>query len=422
MDDLTTEDLKAFSTEHYPTHLPSRVEWIDDTSANIVYDSPELASQALEGFLIPSSYRSPASPFVELHAARTFSAHPESRLQVRLALVTDQKRPRAYEASRFYMLHPEYDPREKRRWKADTHEEHGDYRRRRYGNDEHKRRRNRDDGRAFDASMYDDDAAALAERASERRKSDTMSSSGDGYGSGEGRRRKGEHYRPVAGHHRSRDRSASPGRASDSEMRDTGQRRSRRRTPPPNYSRCNPHPFPRDNNSKELFPSKPNVAANGRELFPNKQVAANLRKELFPNKSGHRRSDAIDAANETADLFANGMSISHPAEPSKSPNGSRNLADRIANGSQSTYGRLKDSEPDPHLFKEPTEGGFKIKDAAKSIDQGFSIRGLATDVSREEFIKELFPNKASGNAGKELFAEKVQGRGARRNRAEDLFY
>ena len=420
VDDLTTEDLKTYSVEHYPTNVPSRIEWIDDTSANIVYESPEIASGALESFLVISSHRNSTSPFVELHVAKTSSVHPESRLQVRLALITDQKRPRAYEASRFYMLHPEYDPRENRRRKTDLYEEHGDYRRRRYGDDENRRRRNGDDGRAFNASMYDDDAAALAERVLERGKSDTITSSENGYAGGECRRRKCDRYRPGAGSHRSRDRSASPERASGNEI--TGERRSRRRTPPPNYSRQDPHPFPQENHGKELFPPKLDALANGRELFPNKHVAANLRKELFPSKSGHRRSDAIDAANETADLFANGMSISNSSHSLKPSNGSSTLADRVTNGSQSTYGRLKDSEPDPHSFREPAEDGFKIKDAAKLTDQGFSIRGLATEVSHEEFIKELFPNKAFGNAGKELFAERLQGRSTRRNRAEDLFY
>jgi hypothetical protein len=43
------------------------------------------------------------------------SSHSEVELQVRIAITTDRKPPRAHERSRFYMMHPEHDPREQRR-------------------------------------------------------------------------------------------------------------------------------------------------------------------------------------------------------------------------------------------------------------------------------------------------------------------
>ncbi|MCJ1249088.1 hypothetical protein MMC30_006310 [Trapelia coarctata] len=408
VDDLTTKDIRAFSSEHFTSHQPSHIEWIDDTSANIVFESSDIATDALSHFTHQSNGDSDSLHALQLRAAKPLSTHPQSVLLVRIAISTDQKRPRAYEASRFYMMHPEHDPRERRRRNSRSD---GDYHRRRYGNHEHRRRRKDDLAEGFTASMYDDDAGALAARKGrlDRRSSGSSFSSGTGSGS-----LRGNSYRPGGRDHRGiRDRSASPGKENNS--RD----RIRRRTPPPRYSSRERKPYTEENATIELFPSKLGSYDIGaelrgspkiKELFPTKKPSTNTKKkELFPLKAGisaHRRSDAFDAADETADLFASGMSVSFMDGAMDSP---------------STRGRLKSSDPDPTAedLADLQRGGFSIRGAAKQANQGFSIRGKASDGGT--FVKELFPGKA-GNAGKELFAEKLEGRGTLRRTAADMFY
>lgn len=390
--------------EYFPSIPPTKVEWIDDSSANIVFQDEKTAMEALEQFSAISNLDGGPIPNFQLRAAKSLSSHPDSKLHVRTSFITDQKRPRAYEASRFYMMHPEHDPRVRRRpGDRSSDSRNGDYRRRGYSDEEHWRRRRRDNENGFDASMYDDTSPS---------RRDSMGSSPDfrsDDGGGRSRRR-GDSYRPARGHRdgNSRERSASPGRP--------------RRTPPPSYRTRDPHPFPRENQGKELFPTKStsngDVNRNGKDLFSNKLLAADLKKDLFPHKanvSNHRRSDAFDAADETADLFANGLSMSTKT----GSQADKSLADRIGNGSALSYGRLKASDPVVvHEMQETDNSGISILGASSQQDQGFSIRGNAAAGT----IKELFPGKAVGNAGKELFAGRLEGRGGRRNKAEDMFY
>ena len=419
--------------EHFPPEPPLRIEWIDDTSANIVYATPAIASKALSNLSLSPTSSVPNSS-LELRAAKTLTLHPESSLQVRIAFLTDQKRPRAYEASRFYMMHPEYDPREQHHRDRSSRPRpgHVDYRKRRYGREEHRRRNQGDHNDGFNPTMYDDDSNALARRADSfltQRGSRSSFSSVEDSNTADDRgtrtRFRGDKYRPGRsnGNGRiTRDRSASPGRSSRSGWRD-----SRRRTPPPPYQAHDPHPHPSINSGKELFPTKslPGTDHNNkdRELFANKRSAANLKKELFPNKSSssnHRRSDAFDAADETADMFASGLSV--PLADGD-PN-SRYASTKAARKPALSYGRLKgvDIDVDVVVPDEMDDGGLSIRGTSHVQVMGFSIRGVAEDVASMGATKELFPGKVLGNAGKELFAEKLQGRGGKRNRAEDMFY
>ena len=429
LEDLTTSDIQAYSFEHYPfSKSPPRVEWIDDASANIVFGGEANAMVALQHFTLASE-ESDLLPLSQLRAAKTLSTHPGSSLHVRIAAVTDQKRPRAYEASRFYMMHPEHDPREQRR-RAGSFQENSDYRRKGYSNNEHRGRRRNDKEDRFDASMYDDG------QPSSRR--DSLSSSANGHGTKErGKARlRGDSYWPARdernGASNSRNRSASPNGPNG-------------HTPPPSYRSRDPYPFPQDNKGKELFPSviSPDkdanhnakdlfsskmlarhttkghystksaltreAAPNRRDLPSNRKRATEVKRELFPDKvnpSKHSRSDAFDAADATADLFATGLSVpfADGSSSRKSP----------IHGSKSSHSRSQIEGGD-------VEGSLNIRGASKKQSQGFLIRGGAA-VNAIGTIKELLPIKDAGNAGKELFAEKVEGRGGRRNRAEDMFY
>lgn len=382
-----------------------------------MFGTPAVALKALEQLTHPSYHGS--LPELQLRPAKKLSAFPDSTLEIRLALVTDQKQPRAYEASRFYMMHPELDPREQRRKGRKRLERNSDYRRRRYGQDEHRRRRQDDRDQGFEPTMYDDDSGALASRnqaiMGRRDSASTHSTNCSEIASSIGERhRYGGRGRPER-----RDRSASPSRYDDDGVHNVSGRRIRRRTPPRARSSNRRSDTHRDNAGKELFPSKPapGTALNGasKELFPNKQLAANLKRELFPSKakaSHHRRSDAFDAADETANLFAKRLDFT-----------GADTARKSIKVVESSYGRLNAHlNPNPAILDSPVDDGLIIRGLSKQHDQGFSIWGIAADGTRIGTVKELFPGKAGGNAGKELFAEKLQGRGGRRNKAEDMFY
>ncbi|GAB1214836.1 hypothetical protein ATERTT37_004009 [Aspergillus terreus] len=391
VDELTTDDIKHFATQHFTVEQPSRIEWIDDTSANIVYSSADIGLQALSYFTqVTEEEDASALPALRLRSAKLLSTHPESVLQVRSAVKTDRKKPRAYEASRFYLMHPEHDPRERlRRELSDRRQDDssdGDYRRRRFDGRELRRRRDRDADENFSASMYDDT------RASSDDYSDTDRRRG-----GRGRRGPRELF-PDDGRSsgRLRDRSASPGRDTlmDSGNPDRDEHGSRSR-----FRERSPH-VSRRNEGKELFPTSGD--SNARELFPNKPASSYLKKELFPSKvSNHRRSDAIDAADETADLF------------------SRRISVPLMDGQQDDAPRNRNIE----LFPDSSEGnGVHIRGAAGQ-DQGMTIRGAAgiSIKGRGASVRELFPEKYKSNAGKELFSDKIEGRGGPRRKAEDMF-
>ncbi|KAL8796608.1 MAG: hypothetical protein Q9195_000998 [Heterodermia aff. obscurata] len=407
----------AFTADHLSSDPPSRVEWIDDTSANIVFSSPAVALKALEQLTHPSHYESLSE--LHLRPAKQSSAYPDSKLEVRLALVTDQKRPRAYEASRFYMMHPELDPREQRRKGRNGLEHHNHYRGGRYGQDEQRRRRRDDRDQGFEPTMYDDDAGAIAKGSTSRRGSASMrstNSSDIASSAGDRHRCQGrENYSRTRG----RDRSASPRRYDEDRPISESRRRDRRRTPPNAHHSRTWGVNHRENHDKELFPPKQALKAAlndaEKELFPNKHLAANLKKELFPSKakqSHHRRSDAFDAADETADLFTKRLDFARVGTSAKSM--------KMA---EPSYGRLNsNTNPDSAIVDSPLDNGLSIRGVSKQQDQGFSIRGIAADSAGVNTLKELFPGKAVGNAGKELFVEKLQGGRTRRNKAEDMFY
>ncbi|MCJ1367160.1 hypothetical protein MMC16_006292 [Acarospora aff. strigata] len=448
VDDLKTSDIRNFAVQHFPSDPPTRVEWIDDTSANLVYNTPASALEALAKFSSTSGFDPSVLPSVQLRPARSFTSHPDAALQVRIAMFSDQKKPRAYEASRFYLMHPELDPRERKRRQERTRrtygDDHGDYRKRRYDRGEQRRRRQGDGEGTFDASMYDDDRGTLTAREQGRSaRQDSFSS----YSSQDDHRRNGHrHVRYGRSSSRSRDRSASPVREVEHEENskrnaDRARRGGRRdRTPFARVRSSASSSMDRTNGGRELFPHKAlstvdssagyrgsGSMISGRELFPNKTAATSLKKSLFPNKTGtsnHRRSDAFDAADETASLFANGMSVPFTDGTLDNSPPTLNLEDKTTKASDIAYGRLKDSESTPSAGTSVAVGseGFNIRGVAQKQDQGFSIRGAAGYSATNKDIKELFPGKYGGNSGKELFSEKLEGRGGRRRKAEDMFY
>ncbi|KAL3481185.1 hypothetical protein BJX99DRAFT_180261 [Aspergillus californicus] len=423
VDELTTENIKQFATSHFPHEQPARIEWIDDTSANIVYSSPEIGLQALAALTHAGELEGADSTaagevsVLRLRSAKVLASHPDSVLQVRLAVKSDRKKARAHEASRFYMMHPEHDPRERLRKELATGgrrgsagEIDGDYRRRRFDGRELRRRRDRDMDEGITANMYDDTGAGSTDPSDGDRDRD--------YSRGRSRRGSRGYHRERntdlfsgggAESGRLRNRSASPGR--DTLMLQGGyieeQQESRRR-----FRERSPAPS-RRNKGRELFSSDND--ANSRELFPNKTANTYLKKELFPSKlSNHRRSDAIDVADETADLFSRRLSIplvdgAHAtAPPSRRSRNIELFPDQTGSENRSSV-NIRGSA------NTGSNGGFSIRGAA---DSGISIKGRGG-----ASVRELFPSKYNSNvnAGKELFNDKIEGRGGPRRRAEDMF-
>ncbi|KAB2574918.1 putative nucleotide-binding alpha-beta plait protein [Lasiodiplodia theobromae] len=428
VDNLTTAQVKAYALGHYPSDHYVRIEWIDDSHANIVYETGNAALEALVGLTDPAKRDLATAADTLEHAleqrdAKPFFDNPEVQLKIRLAVNTDVKAPRAHEASRFYLMNPDKDPWERRRRQpGDRRNGGGDgYNRRRYDDREQRRRK---DNAEYDMDMYDEEGSSRPRNASRRPRRGSLSD--DSLDDRRrGRRREApsknlDDLLPSKADGRLRDRSASPlrdgdGRYGFEEDDGAAHRRIRRRSYSPPSNR-----LPSGNGSKELFPgrggatkelfpgaaskstllsstaSSPNPSTNTnsnstKELFPSKggHTHGKRSRELFPHKtahSNHRRQDAYDSRDLSEQAFTR----------------PRSLEERITGGPNSN-GRLNGEDQ-----------GFAVKGSADA--PGFSIRGAAD-------VRELFPMKsgAGSNAGKELFSEKIQGRGEPRRKADMYF-
>ena len=407
VDDLSTDNIRTFASDYFSEADPY-VQWVDDTSVNLVYKDKTLARKAILEFVQqPITEEEDQTNPLELRTAKALITKPGSMLAVRIAVMGDRKRKNAKEASRYYLMHPEADPAERIRRQNGS-----DYKRRRFDDREPRRRRHADEEEDptnnFDASMYDD--APSEKKETKERGRDLFS----------------RITKP-------RQRSASPvmnGDAipiSDSEDDDRSRRRKN------GYrNRDSPPPRRRNNTGRELFDSPmgrsngagmrsdnpdllsrrdpPSKPSNMTSYEANQGVARQLRADLraaqtqSPARS-HRRSRAIDTRvdEDLAERFGR-KSLSLDSTKSvmqQTPNTGKELFDRDVN----MNGNVKSA-------------GFSIKGSAS---QGMSIKGTA--------VKELFPDRFSsgtgagakrGNAGKELFDQPVRIRGARQ-RAGDLF-
>ncbi|QDS76603.1 hypothetical protein FKW77_007600 [Venturia effusa] len=440
LDTLDTGNIKTFAELYFPSEHFIRVEWVDDTGANLIYDTVDAALDALVAFtsenvdpssLHPSQLR-PAKPLTLEKNGQTQTYE----LSIRSATTADVKAKNAREASRFYLMNPDKDPLERRhkqgrrrpRGDRDT-SENGEYRKMRYDDKEHKRRR-QDDG--FDASMYDDDAGNGSADEHDRRKRVRF-----------GRRKDEDLFSGSNG--RLRNRSASPPRDGDgrygfgSDPDESSIRRKIRQrslTPP----RLRNPPISAHtvmNSGKELFPLTKGRSLGptpvAEELFPEKVGSP---KELFPNKkiNHHRRSNAIDASPER--YTGHERSPSLKERISGTPG---SLADRITGGpGSSKLSGCTSSSNSESEFNIRGSAPINVRGSPINIrgaapisikgSGGMSVKGAAREDDRMEHDssapKELFPHlqrAKGGNQGKELFAEKLKGRGGPRRAAASFF-
>lgn len=385
---MNPNEVKAYVAEHYSEEPMERIEWIDDSSANLLFGSDAAATRALSSLALEDLLDISQLPLRKLIPAKPFSKRPEVTLQVRPAVATDKKQVGAASRSRFYLLNPEYDPEERRRRDPRKYRERdGDGNGRRRGRDS----RRDDYGDQFDASMYDDDQATLSSRTSpaqRRRRSYTPDSDEDRQARRYRSDNRGKELFPNGSGSRNgfrRDRSASPTRDRDDDRMTDDTQSDAAGT--------------RNRNRARAIKSR---------LSHGKQT-----RELFPDKTGTGSGRLGDDVEDTATLLAKGIMLPLMDETSDIPaSGGRRLEDRITVPGK---GRLADRITSA---RDTADSGFNIRGTAshKTTDQGFAIKGSAA-----KSAKELFPDKLGGNSRRELFADGLEGRSRQRRRAGDLF-
>ncbi|KAI1771783.1 hypothetical protein F4818DRAFT_444779 [Hypoxylon cercidicola] len=387
LDIMNPDEVKAYIAE-YSEDPMERIEWIDDSSANLLFGSAAAAARALGSLVLEGVQDISQLPLRKLVPAKLFSERPEVALQIRLAVATDKKQAGAASRSRFYLLNPEYDPEERRRRDPRRYRERdGDSIGRRRARDP----RRDDVGDQFNASMYDDDEATLSSRALQarprRRRSYTPDTNGDRQARNSSYRNdnRGKELFPSDSSSRNgsrRGRSASPTRDRDSDRMDDI----------PDGART------RNRDRARSIKSRLSHGKHTRELFPD------------PSTTGSGRLG--DDVEDTATLLAKGIMLPLMDESSDVPAPSgRRLEDRITVPGK---GKLADRITSAG---DMASSGFNIRGTAsqKNTGQGFAIKGSAG-----KSAKELFPDKL-GAARKELFADGLEGRSRQRRRAGDLF-
>ena len=450
---LNTDQIEKWVGEHVGADLFRKVQWIDDSSANLIFDTEVAASDALNMLSVVEG-----SGPLELRKAKELSTHPDHDLQVRMAIVTDVKTKGAKDRSAFYLFNPEWDPdnpnnvrhdSRKRRWADDGGRERNKYRRREWEDDRHHRRESRDQGN-FTEDMYDEGTGTASAPPENRR-----ASSGSEYS-----RRKitfdDDPFAPKQ-NGRLRDRSASPGRAGDGRYgfsEDQPRRRTARprSATPPGIRKNRDNRNAREATRKELFPDKPSVSAfsNGYGHLsdrPSTPTSNSGPRELFPDRQGtpnHRRQDGRDLPLDEVVHFMGRHSLDGTYENDEHrtyqshysgarPSSSRsNQTDRGDRGKgRDLFARIdgvSDARASGRLSRDGDDDvGISIKgNAMKSGgggngDQGFSFLGASKEGQKTEnpLVKELFPLK--NGPAKDLFDGRIKGRASGRRRAEDLF-
>lgn len=381
---MNTDEVKDYVTEHFPEASVEKIEWIDDSSANVLFSSDSAATHALSSLAAQDIHDISQLPMRKLNLAKPFSRKPEVALQVRLAVTSDKKQAGAASRSRFYLLNPRYDPEERRR-RNDSRK----YRER--DRDSYSHRREFED--QFDVSLYDDDEATLATRAAHSRPRRKRSHTPETYQANRERNshrndnRSKELFPGVLdnrkGSHRAR--SASPMRDGGGD-RDVGEIWA-------GGSAAHNHDTARTNKKR---PSRSNPS-----------------RELFPESSAAGAGRLGDNVEDTATLLAKGIMLPLMDESSDAPVFvSQRLEDRITvPGREASASRVSSVGDRPG-------SGFNIRGTAsqRGTGQGFAIKGSAN-----KSAKELFPEKLGINSEKELFADRLEGRSRQRQRAGDLF-
>ncbi|CAZ85180.1 unnamed protein product [Tuber melanosporum] len=359
VDNMKTSEVKAFASEHFQP-APTRVQWIDDTSCNLIYESPDIALASLSSLAAELA----ELPILQLRLAKAASSHPDSRLHVRIAKVDDKKEPGARDRSRFYLFHPEEDrveQMERKKREGTRRREDREYDRRYFDSREHDRRRNHD-VEQFSTDFYDDDTATR-ESCNNARQSRSYD----------------------------RSRSISPRRNKNIELF-------------PERKREPMEVGPRVRWTKELFPERVGSLLSrdrGRDLLGAEHEGSGSR-ELFPNKLGNQRFKSDRSLSPQK-----GISLSPPSPPGKggSADGElelfpKKLEDRISMPGRSLEDRIN-------------------LDGTSNGEEGLKIRGRG--VKRDNlFAEKLRTSKGEELVFEDIGGGK-RSKGRRRDKAEDMF-
>ncbi|KAI1112584.1 hypothetical protein F5Y14DRAFT_421143 [Nemania sp. NC0429] len=399
LDLMNPRDVKAYVAEHCADSSIDleRIEWVDDNSANLIFASESIASQALAALAVDPIIDVSLLPTRHMLPAKPFTTKPEVALQVRPALESDKKQAGAASRSRFYLLNPEYDPEERRR--------RNETRRYRDRNDDgfsrrHGRPPRPEEGEElFDVNLYDDSPAATAApvaRARPRRKR-SLTPDYEMAEPGINQRRpsnRGRELFPDSTSSRrgtSRDRSSSPVRDRNGD-RDTDD--------------------PADDRSAMVLERNRHQAHAIKSRISRQSRA----KELFPADPASQSGRLVDRVEDAADLLSRGITLplmDGSSDPPPPVMPSRKLEDRIT---IQGGGRLADRITMPDATG---SSAFSIRGTAsqtRSANTGFAIKGSAG-----KSVRELFPDKFGSNAGRELFGDGSGGKSRQRQRAGDLF-
>jgi hypothetical protein len=406
VDEFSTKNVQEYLAEHLPADTKAKVEWIDDTSINVVFEDADITKQALRILSGINDETQSLPADLDLRPALWWSQKPGSTLSIRYATVTDKKIPRAAERSRYYLLNPDEDPatrRARKQAQRSGSDEEGEFRRKRYDGAEQRRRAERDHISGFDDSIYDE-SSSRQPRPRSRRGSISSTSSAE---RGDRRRSRRRPERSARGKElfgddprdspRRRDRSASPNRDRDGDLEMNSRSDSRERR----YRQ-------RDYSSRE-------PKAKGIELFPDSTSSSALKGqiELFPDKVDSSRVGS-NRGREVLDNTTNPLSkrIELPGVDGSTNGKGRSLADRIGASTPASGQSLAS-----RITSGTTDDGFSVR-GATARNPGFSIKG-----SSKPSAVELFPEKLGSGpkAGQEIFDAGMSIKGRARRKAEDMF-
>ncbi|TFB00138.1 hypothetical protein CCMA1212_008017 [Trichoderma ghanense] len=272
LDNLHTDDIKSYVKSHFGT--VDRVEWIDDSSANLVFSSEPTARDAFVALSAIDIADATALGIGETVPAKALEGRLETSLQLRFATLADRKQAGAALRSRYYLLHPEHDPEERRRRQQETRARYRDRDRDRdhRGSGGRRRRYSDEQVETFEASMYDDAPKPSRDSRSPER------SGSRARGNNRGKELFAD--RPAGRSSARRGRSASPRRDDDGDAAvDLLASSSGNRT----QARSIKSRLASETRSKELFPSKPTNRGGGQLDQLEKAIgSARLKEEDMP--------------------------------------------------------------------------------------------------------------------------------------------
>lgn len=107
VDELHTNDIERYIVNLH--NKPFQIEWIDDSSLNLVYDDPNDAFQCLVAMTDPIEFDSATGPIPagQLRRLKPIPHKPEVLLQARFANDSDRKESGSRAKSRYYLFHGE---------------------------------------------------------------------------------------------------------------------------------------------------------------------------------------------------------------------------------------------------------------------------------------------------------------------------